>query len=95
MLGMKLRSHLHQKTLAEILNDLESNGFISKIFLTSTPDLEHAFKRYKELSFASKTKKGLLDVSSDEITKLAAKATNTDEVKKIVEQTLSLKKGDL
>ena len=48
---------------------LESQGYILTRFLVSKKSLERAYSRYAELSFASETKAGILDIRGDELEK--------------------------
>lgn len=51
----------------DIEHALESNGFILSRFLVSNKSLERAYARYIELSLASETKAGVLDIRGDEL----------------------------
>lgn len=55
--------------LKDIEHALESQGFILTRFLVSKKSLERAYSRYAELSFATETKAGVLDIRGDELAK--------------------------
>lgn len=73
--------------LKDIEHALESQGFILTRFLVSKKSLERAYGRYAELSFATETKAGVLDISGEnlekdrnELTSLALLRAKLDEV---------------
>lgn len=55
--------------LRDIEHALESQGFILTRFLVSKKSLERAYSRYAELSLATETKAGVLDIRGDELAK--------------------------
>ena len=61
--------------------------------MASTASLEKAWELYKELSFASETKSGSLEISSDEIEAIVKEAKDLATVISILANTVSLKKS--
>ncbi len=58
------------KGATEVKAELEKRGYGIKEFMVSHASLEAAWTRYKDLSFATETKEGVIDISSDDLTKL-------------------------
>ncbi len=79
--------------LAEILDDINKKGYEPIISICSTASLEKAWSAYKDLSFAYESKAGSLQVSSEEIGAIVAKAKGLPEVITILKNTLSMKKS--
>jgi hypothetical protein len=75
------------------VKELENRGYTPSLYITSTHSLEHAWERYKDLAFSSETKAGTLDISNEEINEFLKKTTHVGETKKLIEETLALKKG--
>ena len=79
--------------LAEVLENLKGKGLEPDLFMASTASLEKAWALYKELSFASETKSGSLEISSDEIEAIVKEAKDLATVVSILANTVSLKKS--
>ena len=75
-----------------VLTEVESRGFTPQLFLTSIRSLEFAWDRYKDLSYTAGSKKGMLDVGSDDMTELVAKVHRLEDIKALFEETLTLQK---
>ncbi len=60
------------------------------IYMCSSASLEHAWKRYGDQRATAAVKKGILDIDSDEIIRLATTLRNGDEVRKKIEEVSSL-----
>jgi type IV pilus assembly protein PilB len=79
--------------LVEVLENLKSKGLEPDLFMSSTASLEKAWALYKELSFASETKSGSLEISSNEIEEIVKEAKDLATVVSILANTVSLKKS--
>lgn len=65
-LSLAVRSPNHP-ALPAVRAELERNNFITTEFMVSRASLEHAWSRYKDLSFAIESKEGVFDISSAEL----------------------------
>lgn len=81
------------KKLAEILESLERKGFVYTLMLASHSSLLHAWTRYKDLSFASNVKAGVLDISTASIEALASEIKTIPDVSRVVENILKENKS--
>ncbi|MEX0934770.1 MAG: GspE/PulE family protein, partial [Candidatus Paceibacterota bacterium] len=79
---------LTEKTVKE----LEHEGFEVTLYITSKASLEKAWTRYEDISFAEKSKEGLLDVSNKSIEEFSQSASSRESVKKLVEEVVEMKK---
>ncbi|MES3031469.1 MAG: ATPase, T2SS/T4P/T4SS family [Patescibacteria group bacterium] len=77
----------------EMMADLKNKNFEPTLYICSTASLEKAWNSYKDLSFAYESKAGSLEVSSEEISEIVAKAKGLPTVISILENTLSMKKS--
>lgn len=76
-----------------ITKDLENRGYIVEPFMVSTQSLERAWERYKEISFASVTKEGTLDISNQDIETFINQVQKLEDVKALVEEVMQMKKS--
>lgn len=76
----------------EALEDLKRRGYNLEIFMVSHASLERVWERYKDLSYSFETKSGALDISNEEIIEITKKVTALSDVKKLIEDVLSLKR---
>ncbi|MCX6719115.1 MAG: GspE/PulE family protein, partial [Candidatus Taylorbacteria bacterium] len=72
---------------------LKTKGYEPELYITSTQGLEKAWKMYKDISFASESKAGSLEISSEEITAIVEQAKSLPVVISILENTMSAKKS--
>jgi type IV pilus assembly protein PilB len=79
-------------TIAAI-EDLKQRGYEPTIFMVSHQSLEKVWERYKDLSYSFETKSGALDISNEEILELTKKVSTLDDIKKMIEEVLQLKRA--
>ncbi len=87
---------VHSPTKEETQNqikELEKSGFRVTPYLASTKSLSFVWDRYQDVSFTSESKRGLLDISGEEIVKFINDVHSVEDVKKFIEETLSLKQA--
>ncbi|MEK7567672.1 MAG: GspE/PulE family protein [Patescibacteria group bacterium] len=75
------------------LDDLKRKGYELEIYMVSKASLERAWGRYKEISFASETKAGVLDISNEEIEVFLSKVHTLNDVVKLIEGVLHQNKS--
>ncbi len=81
----------HAETQAT-LEDLKQRGYIPLTYLVSPESLKKVWGRYKDLSMSTETKGGALDISNEEILDLLQKTTSIEDLKHLLEESLSGKK---
>jgi type II secretory ATPase GspE/PulE/Tfp pilus assembly ATPase PilB-like protein len=91
-ISIALRSPNNEKT-KNTIKELEERGYIPKLFMVSSASIKWAIKRYADISFAVETKAGMLDISGEEIQNIINGIKNIDDSKKLVDETLGLKKS--
>ena len=82
----------NEKTM-EAIEDLKRRGYLPEIFMVSHQSLDKVWDRYKDLSYSFETKSGALDISNEEILEMTKKVTSLEDVKKLIEGVLSMKKA--
>lgn len=90
--GKKLKLGLFsptQENTKEVLTSLEERGFKIEKFLVSHASLEKVWERYKELSGATKSEAGVVDISGENMQELVKKFTTLEDVSKVLESTVS------
>ncbi len=91
-ISVAILSPQNKKTL-EVVESLKGRGFTPTLYMVSTVGLERAWSRYKEISFASEVKAGVLDISNEEIQKFISKARTITDVRVLIEEVLKMRKG--
>ncbi|MEX2013564.1 MAG: GspE/PulE family protein [Parcubacteria group bacterium] len=81
-----------EKTM-EVIEDLKRRGYDPEIFMVSHQSLEKVWERYKDLSYSFETKSGALDISNEEILEITRKVTSLEDVRKLIEGVLSMKRA--
>lgn len=76
-----------------VLKSLEDRGYIVEPFMVSTQGLERAWARYNEISYASTSKEGMLEISSTDIEKFINEVHQIDDVKALIEEIVQMKKS--
>ncbi|MBY0539588.1 type II/IV secretion system protein [Patescibacteria group bacterium] len=91
-ISLAMRSPNHPE-LPPVLQDLKEHGYETAGFMVSRASLERAWERYKDLSFAMKSKEGALDISSEELGATMAKIKTVDDIKNSIAEVATLKKA--
>lgn len=77
----------------QAVSALEQRGYVVSVSVASMQSLEKAWKIYKELSFATETKSGSLEISNEEIDTLLNQVHTVEDVKKEIMAVLAQSKG--
>lgn len=80
-----------QENTKEAMASLEERGYILEKYLVSHISLEKVWERYKELSGASKSEAGTVDISGDNMEELVGKFNNLAVVSEALLKTVSEK----
>ncbi len=72
---------------------LQGLGYETTLFITTQESLNRAFARYDDLSYATETKAGVFEISSDEVEVLLAKVTSLADIGVLVQEAIDLKKA--
>lgn len=75
------------------LEEIKSRGYIPEVYMTSHASLNKVWDRYKDLSYSSETTSGALDISNEEILNMTKKVTTLEDVKKLIEEVLGMKRA--
>lgn len=83
----------NKQGVADIVKELEDQGYYVSLAMVSRKSLLRAWDMYKDLSFAVETKAGVIEVSSEEMQKMIGDLRTLDDVRKLIQETLSMKKS--
>ncbi|NBV76916.1 type II/IV secretion system protein [bacterium] len=73
------------------LEELERLGYTTKHFIASKASLEHAWERYKDLSFATESEAGILTLSNETIQKTLEQVHTLNELRDMIVDNASSK----
>jgi type IV pilus assembly protein PilB len=76
-----------------IIKELDRRGYAIETYITSDSSLEHAWKRYDDISFATETSAGTLDVASASVEDFINKTNSLDDVRKMIAGLDDMKKS--
>lgn len=76
-----------------LVEDLKRKNYEIAEYMVSKASLERAWGRYREISFASETKAGVLDISNEEMEVFVSKVRSLEDVKILIEEVLAEKKS--
>ena len=79
--------------LNSIFADLRDKHYQVALFIASEASLGRAWDRYKELSSATKTQAGLIDISAEELSNFLAAIKNLEDLKREVTTTIESSKS--
>lgn len=80
-----------QTNTKEILASLENRGYKLDKYLVSHASLEKVWERYKEISGATKSEAGMVDISGENMDGLIKKFNKLEDVAKVLEATVTEK----
>jgi type IV pilus assembly protein PilB len=82
-----------RKEVKDLIEDLESRGYKTIVYIASESSLEKAWDLYKDISYALQTKGGAIDISNNEIDELLKNVKTVDDITKYINETLAMKKS--
>lgn len=91
-ISLAMRSPAHPK-IPILKEDLARLGYTFKDYMVSRASLEAAWTRYADLSHAIKTKGGMIDISSEDLTEVIAAIKGIADIKKEIGSIGSLDKA--
>jgi len=80
----------NEKTIS-IIKRLTDQGYFPVLNVVSKAGLEKAWERYKDISYASESKAGTFDISSNKVVELMDKVKHIEDVKKLIDNLLGEK----
>ena len=73
----------------EAVQNIERLGYQTRLFMVSSASLTHAWDHYKDISHASASEGGVLNISSEEIERIKNELTSIEDVRKNVTSSLT------
>lgn len=80
-----------QSNTKEVLASLQERGYSLEQYLVSHASLEKVWSRYKEISGATKSEAGVIDISGENMEGLIKKFTTIDDVSRVLNTTVTEK----
>ncbi len=80
-------------TVKQIVAKLTEKGFAVTVFMCSQASLARAYQRYADLSYATQTKAGVFELSNEELEELLAKVSGLEDVGKLIQEAVELKRA--
>ena len=90
-ISLAVRSPQHPK-LPSVIADLEAQSFEVHLFMASRVSLARAWERYKDLSYATESKEGIFDISSEELKKTMAEFKKIEDIARAIDEVAQMKK---
>lgn len=81
-----------RKEVQLLKKKLQEKGYIPLFYMASQSSLDKVWNRYKELSFASRSDIGSLDISGDILLSLGKKIKTIEDIEKTIKETVQLGK---
>lgn len=91
-LTLAVRAPSKQEVL-DMVGNLKDRGYTTTLVMVSLKSLERAWEMYKDISLASESKSGSIDMSSEELKKLLDDVHSIDDVRNVIDEVLHLKKS--
>ena len=76
----------------EAVHNIERLGYQTRLFMVSTASLQHAWDHYSDISHATASEGGMLNISAEEIQRMRDELKTVDDVRKNVEASMTSKK---
>ena len=77
--------------ITQIIQKLKDDGYQPELYIVSNDSLERTWERYKDLSLAKRTEAGSLEISSEEVVKLAKELLTIKDTAALIKKTIEEK----
>lgn len=77
----------------QAVQELKDNGYDPVLFMVSTNSLEHAWSKYQDVTFASASKHGSLEISDEDITKTMQSVKSIQDAAATIKDMLNMDKA--
>ncbi len=91
-LSLAVRAPENPKAKA-LAQKLEERGYTVKMFMSSQESLKRGYVRYADLSFATESKAGVFEISTQEIELLLEKVKTSQDISGLIQETVDVKKA--
>jgi type IV pilus assembly protein PilB len=96
MVGKKIKvavlSPKKEETLA-VMSELDQRGYVTTSYIVSNRSLSKAWSRYADISFATESKGGALEINSDQINEFISKTRTIEDTKKLIDEVMKMKRA--
>ncbi len=91
-ISLAMRSPANPKVVI-VKEELAKRGYSTADFMVSTASLEAAWSRYKDLSYATETKEGMIDISSEDLTRTIESIKKIEDINAIIGEVGEMKRA--
>src|SRR6202000_2124289 len=91
-LSVAVRAPENPKVL-ELKKNLEDQGYSVTLYMCSQESLKRAYQRYADLSYATESKAGVFELSSEELEQLMGIVGSLTDIGKLINEAIELKKA--
>jgi type II secretory ATPase GspE/PulE/Tfp pilus assembly ATPase PilB-like protein len=82
-----------QENTQIIIRELEKRGYVPEIHIVSERSLEYAWQRYQDISFATESSAGTLDIASTSVEDFIAQTKTLEDARKLIDEVQTMKKS--
>ena len=75
----------------QLVEKLQNLGYTVAVFMASQESLGHAFERYADLSYATGSKAGVLELSGKDLEALLGQVGNLGDISKLIDEAITMK----
>lgn len=76
----------NEQTTRDALQKIQDMGYELSVYMTSQSSLHHAWERYKDLNTTKAEKKGVFEISAEDILTLTKRINATEDILKILQE---------
>lgn len=91
-ISLAMRSPANPK-IAALKQWLTEQGYSTQDYMVSSQSLQVAWSRYKDLSFATETKEGVIDISETDLAKTMAEISSVPDIEKKINEVGEMKRA--
>jgi type II secretory ATPase GspE/PulE/Tfp pilus assembly ATPase PilB-like protein len=91
-ISLAMRSPANPK-IAALKQWLSEQGYSTQDYMVSSQSLQVAWSRYKDLSFATETKEGVIDISETDLAKTMAEISSVPDIEKKINEVGEMKRA--
>ncbi len=84
---------INNPLLQETIEKLSNKNYVVNVSISSEKSLEHAWERYKDISFATESDSGTLDIASGFVEDFVKKVKSIEGAKKLIEDVKQMKRS--
>ena len=77
----------------QLMEKLQNLGYTTVVFMASQESLRRAFERYADLSYATNSQAGVLEISGEDLEKLLTQVGNLKDISTLIDEAIVMKQA--